>query len=118
MPVPLRKTELSPGKVRGASPSEDRYYVMVLFDVSDQRKYRFLIKILNKYCLRVQKSVFEAQLKMSQVKQLSDSIEKLMSSPRFFDPDDNVRIYRISGSCTATVLGECRSRVIEENIFF
>ena len=114
----LRKTELSPGKVGGASPAEDRFYVMVLFDISDQKKYRILIKILNRYCMRVQKSVFEAQLKMSQIRQLTNSVERLMSSTCFFAPEDNVRIYRISGNCTATVFGECKSNLIEENIFF
>ncbi len=114
----LRKTELFPGKLNGASPAEDRFYVMILFDISDQKKYRILIKILNRYCLRVQKSVFEAQLKMTQIRQLTSLIERLMSSIRFFDPNDNVRIYRISGNCTATVFGECKSSMVEENIFF
>ncbi len=113
----LQKTEFSPGKLSGASPAEDRFYVVVLFDISDQKKYRILIKILNEYCVRVQKSVFEGHLKMSQIRQLMSSIERLMSSERYFDADDNVRIYRISGNCTATVYGNCTSSIVEENIF-
>ena len=114
----LSKTEFSPGKLSGASPADDRFYLLILFDISEQKKYRLLIKILNNYCTRVQKSVFEGHLKMMQIKQMMTSIEKLMASTRFYNPDDNVRIYRISGNCTATVFGSCTLSIIEENIFF
>lgn len=114
---PLRKTEVSLGRVVGPSPAENRYYVLVLFDISEQKKYRLLLKILNRYGSRIQKSVFEAQLKASQIRELSESLERLMSSERFCNPNDNIRVYKVSGNCTATVLGDYKSNLMEENIF-
>lgn len=106
-----------PSKVKGTSPSEDRYYVLVLFDISDQKKYRVLVKILKSYGNRVQKSIFEAQIKKTQIRALKASVERLMSSERFYNPDDNIRVYEISGYCEMTVFGERNSTLIEENIF-
>ncbi|WP_303133520.1 CRISPR-associated endonuclease Cas2 [uncultured Olsenella sp.] len=116
--VGLNKTYRAPGKVRGTSPSEDTYYVLVLFDISEAKKYRFLVRALKKYGLRVQKSVFEAQITQSKLKRLLVQIERLMSSERFFNPDDNVRVYKIAGECELSVFGECVDTTFEENIFF
>lgn len=113
----LVRTSCSPGRVNGPSPAENRYYVIVLFDISDAKKYRLLTKVLKGYGTRIQKSVFEAQLKRSQIKTLIASVEKLMSSRRFFNPDDNIRIYEIAGHCDLTIFGECHIDVIEDNIF-
>ena len=115
--VKLARTDVSLGRIAGASPSEHRYYVMVLFDISDPKKYRLLMKVLKRYGMRIQKSVFEAQLRLAQIRELSASLENLMASERFYNPDDNIRIYRISGACTATVLGSYSSELMEENIF-
>ncbi len=41
----LKVHETRLGKIRGSSPAEDRYYVVVLFDISNQKKYRRIIKI-------------------------------------------------------------------------
>ena len=114
----LRITDFSPGKTAGASPSEHKYYVMVFFDISDAKKYRLLVRVLKRYGVRVQKSVFEAQLRPSQVRELKDAIEGLMCSDRYYNPDDNVRMYKISGNCDATVYGEYSPLLPEENIFF
>ena len=113
----LSKTEVSLGRIAGSSPSDNTYYVVILFDISEPKKYRLLIKILNRYATRIQQSVFEGQLKQSQIKNLLKSLEKLMSSTRFYNEDDNVRVYKISGNCTATILGDYQSSLQEENIF-
>jgi CRISPR-associated protein Cas2 len=115
--VPLDKASLTLGKLSGASPADDRYYIIVFFDISDAKKYRALVKTLKNYGSRIQKSVFEAQLKKAQIKTLTASIEKLMASEKYFDPSDNVRIYKIAGSCDATVFGSCESTILEEIIF-
>ncbi len=59
----LQTTTLSLGRIAGASPAENRYYVLVMFDIADPKKYRLLMRILKRYATRIQKSVFEAQLK-------------------------------------------------------
>ncbi|NHM16474.1 CRISPR-associated endonuclease Cas2 [Eggerthellaceae bacterium zg-887] len=114
----LKKTEFAPGRITGASPSENRYYVLILFDISNQKKYRALVKILKRYGLRIQKSVFEAQLKTPQIRDLVLSIEALMGSERFYDPGDNVRVYKIAGNCDVVAFGSCGTSILEENIFF
>jgi CRISPR-associated endonuclease Cas2 len=111
------KKELTLGKLSGASPASDRYYVVVLFDISEAKKYRALLKILKGYGCRIQKSVFEAHLKRSQIKEMTTKIEMLMESERFYNPNDNVRIYRIAGNCALTVFGSYQSNIQEENIF-
>lgn len=103
----LQKTIFSPGRRLGSSPSEHRYYVLILFDIVDAKKYRLLMRVINRYAKRIQKSVFEAQLKPKQIREMTESIEKLMAADRYYDPDDNVRIYRIASSCDVTVFGTC-----------
>lgn len=105
-------------KISGASPSEDRYYVLILFDISNSKKYRKLIKVLKKYSKRVQKSVFEAYIKPSQLKELLDSINHIMQMKNSFNPDDSVRIYKIASNCELVVYGEYKATIPEENIFF
>jgi CRISPR-associated endonuclease Cas2 len=105
------KKELTLGKLPGASPASDRYYVVALFDISEAKKYRALLKILKSYSCRIQKSVFEAHLKRSQIKEMSAKIETLMTSERYYNPSDNVRLYRIAGNCALTVFGSYQSTI-------
>ena len=42
----LERNELNLGAVGGSSPAETRYYFIALFDISDKRKYRILLKAL------------------------------------------------------------------------
>lgn len=114
---PLEVTTLSLGKTGGASPAESRYYVLVLFDIANTKKYRLLMRILKRYATRIQKSVFEAQLKPRQIKDMTDAIRGLMASERYYDSDDNVRIYRIAAHCEVTVLGTCCTEQTDGDIF-
>ena len=75
------------------------------------------MRILKGYSKRIQKSVFEAELKPRQIREMTSSIERLMSSEEFFDEGDNVRIYRISGHCDVTVFGSCGTSEFEHDIF-
>ena len=110
--------QVSHGKINGASPSEDRFYTLIFYDISDAKKYRCLVKILKSYGTRVQKSVFEAQLKQSQIKELSTSIERLMLSKAYYNADDSVQIFRISGNCESTVYGFYNENILEDSLFF
>ena len=112
------KETFSVGRQAGASPSEHRYYVLILFDISSQKKYRLLMKLLKRYGIRIQKSVFEAQLKASQIKKLTASAKRLMSSQRYYDPDDKMRIYKIAGNCEVTVFVAHEGSTVEQNVFF
>lgn len=115
----LKKTDLSLGRIAGPSPSENKYYVLVMFDISETKKYTLLTKLLKSYCFHIQNSVYEAYLKPQDLKELVASIEKLMLSGRYFNPDDRVRVYRMSGGCSAVVYGPCSDdmALLEENLF-
>lgn len=117
MSAPLQVTSLSLGRQPGGSPAESRYYVLVLFDIADAKKYRLMMRIIKRYATRIQKSVFEAQLKPRQLKEMTDALEGIMSSEVYFNPSDNVRIYRIASGCSATVLGSCTTAAYESDIF-
>lgn len=106
------------GKTCGVSPAEDRFYVLVFYDISDAKKSRYLVKILKGYGTRVQKSVFEAQLRRAQIKELSSSIERLMTAEKYYNPTDMVQVLKISGGCEATVYGMHINQTSEDNLFF
>lgn len=112
-----KESHSSPGRQQGASPSTNKYYVLILFDISDPKKGRQLVKLLKGYGTRIQKSVFEAQITKSQVKDLITHIRNLMSSKNHFNPNDNVRIYEVAGHCNLTVFGDYNEWILEENIF-
>ena len=113
----LEVTHLRPGRTMGASPADHRYYVLILFDIADSKKYRLLMKTLKRYARRIQKSVFEANLKPAQIREMTSAIEGLMGSERYYDPNDNVRVYRVAGNCEATVFGVCNTVEVESDIF-
>lgn len=114
----LEETVFSVGKTRGSSPANDTYYIVICFDISDAKKYRLLVRILKCFGSRIQKSVFEATLRPSQIKDLTGRIRHLMASDRYFNEADNVRIYKIAGNCNVTVFGKCEAMTDDDNIFF
>ncbi|WP_314026258.1 CRISPR-associated endonuclease Cas2 [Olsenella uli] len=112
----LRRVEHS--KAHGASPSEDKYYVLVLYDISDSRRYRALVKLLKSYGTRIQKSVFEAHLTRRQLKELEWGIGKIIVLDKYHDEGDSVQIYRIASNCEATIFGAYNEQKLEDSIFF
>lgn len=109
-------TRFSPGRISGASPASAEDYTLIMFDISNQKKYRMLVRILKKYGARVQKSVFEAYLTRMQLKELEKSLNRLMTRDDYHDENDAIRIYRIAGNCDAVVYGRCASAIMEENV--
>lgn len=105
----------SAGTVLGASPAQNKFYVLLFFDISEIKLYQHLIRIVKKYCNRVQKSVFEAYLTSSQIKDLASELEYVLSGD--IAQDDVVRIVRISGHCEVTELGKGVDNVYEDDIF-
>ena len=113
----LETHDLNIGKVKGASPAEDRIYTIVLFDISDPKKYRRIIKVLKGYSDRIQYSIFEAYLRRTQIKEMIESLRWLMTKEEYFNPKDRIRVYRISGNCELTVFGEYQERIVEQDVF-
>lgn len=107
------------GRKEGVSPAESKFYTLIMFDISNRRKYSLLTKLLKRYSRRIQNSVYEAYLKPADIKRLTESVEKLMGSERFYNPADRVRIYKVSGPCGAVLYGECADddSDLRQNIF-
>jgi len=70
-------------------------FIVVSYDISDDRRRRRIFKLMESFGTRVQYSVFECNLTAPQLKELCGRLKKLMS-PR----DDSVRFYSL---CTDDV---------------
>lgn len=68
---------------------EIKYIILIIYDITDDKYRRNLVKILSSFGLRVQKSAFEARLDKRQYNKLLSKIEK------FYRDSDNIMIYRL-----------------------
>ncbi|RMG61041.1 MAG: CRISPR-associated endonuclease Cas2 [Deltaproteobacteria bacterium] len=75
-----------------------KLFVVVSYDVSDDRKRRKLAKFLLDYGKRVQKSVFEVVASRK-------SVEKMKRRARKFidEETDSIRYYTLCGRCVVAV---------------
>lgn len=82
---------------------DDRQFVLIIYDITDNKRRVKFAKLLEGYGKRVQKSAFEAML-------TSKKYDKLVKEiPSYIDPrkgEDSVRIYRITGKGKVTAWGE------------
>ena len=79
---------------------DSRVYVLIIYDIIDNKRRLKLAKYLNGYGFRVQKSSFEAKLTKSKYNQMINGIGKYATN------EDSIRIYKISGKGQVTVLGK------------
>lgn len=73
---------------------DDRQFILIIYDIVDNKRRTKFAKLLEGYGTRVQKSAFEAMLSQK-------SYEKLVREiPHYINPasgEDSVRIYRMIG---------------------
>ena len=79
--------------------TDDRKFVLIIYDIVDNKKRNKLAKYLQGYGNRVQKSAFEATISKKKYEQL------LREVPAFISREDSIRIYRISGRGQVTAWG-------------
>lgn len=79
---------------------EDKVYVLVIYDIVDNKKRVKFSKFLQGYGFRIQKSAFEAYIEKRLYKKLKKGIEAYVSA------EDSIRIYKIIGKGQVTVLGK------------
>lgn len=65
-----------------------KYMVLVIYDVSDNKRRNRLVKCLEQYAVRVQKSAFQGCLTKAQCKKLSKQIQRFIDAKT-----DSLRIY-------------------------
>lgn len=90
--------------------SERRYFVVICYDIYDNKRRSKFVKFLEHYALRVQRSVFEGELSKSKYKALVSEIGKHINK------EDNVRVYRISGNGDVKVWGNVDTVKIDDII--
>ena len=65
-----------------------KYIVLIIYDITDDKHRRNLVKISSSFGIRVQKSAFQARLNKRQYNKLLSKLDK-------YYRDDNIRIYRL-----------------------
>ena len=91
--------------------SVKKLYVLIIYDIVDNKKRLDFAKKLNGYGFRVQKSAFEAMITESLYRKLIDEI------PRTIDKElDSVRVYKIRGSGEVNLFGVSPAIADEEVI--
>ena len=73
---------------------------VIVYDISSQKQRNRMVKYLEGYGHRVQKSAFEAWLNEEQFEKLCSGMDCLAK------PEDHVKIYRLSGNGAAYTWGE------------
>ena len=87
-------------------------YVVVAYDISDDRRRDKIAKELERFGYRVQKSVFECYVSEKEYKAMKRTLKSLM------DPDDKVYFYTLCSVCTGKIerLGKEEFLPSEESI--
>ena len=88
------------------------YYVLVIYDIEDNKKRLKLAKLMKSFGFRVQKSAFETNL-------TEGKYAKLISKLALFAADntnDSIRVYKIRGDGAVTVFGKDDTEKVEDVI--
>ena len=84
-------------------------FVVVSYDVTNDRRRNRISKTLLDYGTRVQYSVFECNLTASQLSELEQRLLKV-----YDEAEDTIRIYRLCAGCLKTVRAYGRGKVTED----
>ncbi|MCS7259670.1 MAG: CRISPR-associated endonuclease Cas2 [Anaerolineae bacterium] len=89
-------------------------FILVSYDIPDDRRRTRLAKVLQDYGERVQYSVFECDLTQKQLQQLLREVKRLIS-----EAQDSVRVYVLCQECVQRimVLGQAKPPVEEPTVF-
>lgn len=87
-------------------------FVMISYDVVDDKKRLKLMKFLRDYGDRVQKSVFECNLSQKTYETVRSGVEKIINKRK-----DRVRYYRICKGCVDKIEISGWGEVIEDEDF-
>ncbi|MDY4078068.1 MAG: CRISPR-associated endonuclease Cas2 [Clostridium sp.] len=89
---------------------EDKIFVLIIYDIIDNKKRTQFAKYLQSYGFRVQKSAFEALIKKKAYRKLIEDIEQYVSD------EDSIRVYKINGKAQIRNFGKEVSEIEEEVI--
>ncbi|MDR1776169.1 MAG: CRISPR-associated endonuclease Cas2 [Actinomycetes bacterium] len=83
----------------GKKKEVQKWYVLVIYDISDNKKRTRLAKYLNGFGFRIQLSAYEAILTREKYRKMEQGIGRIVG------PEDSVRIYRIRGQGEVSIFG-------------
>ena len=89
---------------------DNKVFVLVIYDIIENKKRVKLAKKLLGYGFRIQKSAFEAKLTEKKYRQLLSELKSFENS------EDSIRVYRIIGQGNVTVFGEQKDTELEDII--
>lgn len=78
-----------------------KIFVLIIYDIIDNRRRTKFAKMLNGFGFRVQKSAFEALLEETQLKKLENEIPKYINTN-----EDSIRIYKMTGYGEVKLYGQ------------
>lgn len=87
-------------------------YMVISYDISDDRKRNKVANTLEDYGKRVQYSVFECRLNEKTLAQLLDKLKP------FPERNDSIRVYQICEACLRRVILLGKGKIAEEPRFF
>lgn|SRR5574344_648121 len=94
-----------------AQEVSDKYLILIIYDIVNNRKRIKFSKFLEEYGVRVQKSCFEGLLPNNKLEEIRKKI------PVFIDPKcDTVKVYKINGSGQVYCFGTARFTEQEDTI--
>lgn len=79
---------------------DNRVYVLIIYDIIDNKRRLKLAKYLNGYGFRVQKSCFEAKISKNKYEKMINGIGNYATT------EDSIRVYKIIGSGQVSVFGK------------
>ena len=79
--------------------SDNKCYVLIIYDIEDDKRRAALAKYLQMYGSRVQKSAFEAMIKKNDYYSIIKGIKK------YCRDNDSIRIYKLNALSEVTVYG-------------
>jgi len=68
-------------------------YVIIAYDIENDKKRRTVVKLLQSWGMRVNKSVFECFLSDTELKKLKEKLKKIQKG------DDSILVYPICVDC-------------------
>lgn len=90
--------------------ADRRLFVLVIYDIVDNKRRTKFARFLLGYGFRVQKSAFEAMIPPAKYEKL------LREIPRYVGEEDSVRLYKIIGKGQVKTWGNYESQEVEDII--
>ena len=88
------------------------YLVVIIYDISDNRRRANFGKKLKAFGQRIQRSSFECHLNEAKYNKLLRLIND------FYQPDDQIRVYRLAGNTKVEVWGDEGSTEEDDSLIF